>query len=156
MRVIFLSIFATFSILLSTSALAQKDKGDQKRFDKEAFDAKRNAFITAEIGLTPEEAAEFIPMTDELRKKKFEAGRESRKLSKEINQKRKNGEIPTDAEYEAAVSKSLEAEIEEARLEKEYYEKFKRILSAEKIYKYRKAEAKFLQNFYKGRDGKKD
>lgn len=147
MNKIFFSIFVAFSVLYSVEVLAQDRKNDQKHFDKEAFEARRNAFITAEVGLTPEEAAEFIPLCDELRKRKFEAGRESRKLSKGLRKK----ENPTVAEYEEAVEKSLEAEVEEARLEKEYYAKFKRILSAEKIYKYRDAEMKFYRQYMKER-----
>lgn len=147
MNKIFFSIFVAFSVLYSVEVLAQDRKNDRKHFDKEAFEARRNAFITAEVGLTPEEAAEFIPLCDELRKRKFEAGRESRKLSKGLRKK----ENPTVAEYEEAVEKSLEAEAEEARLEKEYYAKFKRILSAEKIYKYRDAEMKFYRQYMKER-----
>ena len=40
--------------------------------------------------------------------------------------------------------------------EKEYYEKFKKILSPEKLYKYRRAEYKFARSFMKGPDDKKD
>ena len=44
-------------------------KKEQRHFDREAFEARRNAFITAEVGLTPEEAAQFIPLCNELRQK---------------------------------------------------------------------------------------
>ena len=37
--------------------------------------------------------------------------------------------------------------MEEARLEKEYFERFKKILSVEKLSKYREAEAEFLRKF---------
>ena len=43
---------------------------EQRHFDREAFEARRNAFITAEVGLTPEEAAQFIPLCNELRQQK--------------------------------------------------------------------------------------
>ena len=44
-----------------------------------------------------------------------------------------------------------------AQLEKEYFERFKKILSPEKVYKYRNAEYKFVRNFMKsGRDNKKE
>ena len=54
---IIIIIFASFSMLFVEDAGAQ----EAKRFDRAAFEAKRNAYIMAEIGLTPEEAAEFIP-----------------------------------------------------------------------------------------------
>jgi len=50
-----------------------------------------------------------------------------------------------------------DVEIKEAQLEKEYFERFKKILSPEKVYKYRNAEYKFVRNFMKsGRDNKKE
>ena len=55
---IIIIIFASFSMLFIEDAGAQ----EAKRFDRAAFEAKRNAYIMAEIGLTPEEAAEFIPL----------------------------------------------------------------------------------------------
>lgn len=87
------------------------------------------------------------------RQKKFEVGRECRKLSKEIRHK----ENPTDADYNKVIDECLDVEIKEAQLEKEYFERFKKILSPEKVYKYRNAEYKFVRNFMKsGRDNKKE
>lgn len=51
---IIIIIFASFSMLFIEDAGAQ----EAKRFDRAAFEAKRNAYIMAEIGLTPEEAAD--------------------------------------------------------------------------------------------------
>ena len=46
---IIIIIFASFSMLFIEDAGAQ----EAKRFDRAAFEAKRNAYIMAEIGLTP-------------------------------------------------------------------------------------------------------
>jgi Spy/CpxP family protein refolding chaperone len=135
MNKIFFITFVAISVLLSFNATAQEKK-EQRHFDREAFEARRNAFITAEVGLTPEEAAQFIPLCNELRQKKFEVGRECRKLSKEIRHK----ENPTDADYNKVIDECLDVEIKEAQLEKEYFERFKKILSPEKVYKYRNAK----------------
>ena len=152
MNKIFFITFVAISVLLSFNATAQEKK-EQRHFDREAFEARRNAFITAEVGLTPEEAAQFIPLCNELRQKKFEVGRQCRKLSKEIRHK----ENPTDADYNKVIDECLDVEIKEAQLEKEYFERFKKILSPEKVYKYRNAEYKFVRNFMKsGRDNKKE
>ena len=56
MNKIFFITFVAISVLLSFNATAQEKK-EQRHFDREAFEARRNAFITAEVGLTPEEAA---------------------------------------------------------------------------------------------------
>lgn len=151
MRKIFFITFVTFSVLLCFDLSAQSGK-EHKHFDREAFEAKRNAFITAEVGLTPEEAAQFIPLSNELRQKKFEVGRGCRKLSREMHKK----ENPTNAEYTQVVDECLEVNLKEAQLEKEYYEQFKKILSPEKLYKYRIAEYKFARSFMKGFSGKRE
>ena len=75
MNKIFFITFVACSVVFSFSAHAQSGK-QHRNFDREAFFAKKNAFITAEMGLTPEEAASFIPLCNELQEKMFEAGRE--------------------------------------------------------------------------------
>lgn len=152
MSKIFFITFVAISVLFSSKVLAQGEKQQHRHFDKEAFQAKRNAFITAEVGLTPEEAAAFIPLCNELQQKMFEVGRECRKLTKDL--KHKNP--PTESDYSKVNDECLGVKMKEAALEKEYYEKLKKILSPEKLYKYRRAEYKFARNFMKGPDDRKD
>lgn len=149
---IFLITFVAISMMLSSEAFAQDGKQKGKHFDKEAFLAKRNAYITAEVGLTPEEAEQFIPLCNELRQKMFEVGRECRKFSKQVRKQEK----VTEADYTKLIDDCLEVRIKEAQLEKEYYEKFKKILSSEKLYKYREAEIKFARNFMKSEGDRKE
>lgn len=52
----------------------------------------------------------------------FEAGRECRKLSKDL----KHNENATDADYLKVIDECVSVNIRQAQLEKEYYEKFKR------------------------------
>lgn len=156
MRKIGIIIFATFSMLIHFQAAAQGGQGQirkQDHFDKGAFEAKRNAYITAELELTPEEAAQFIPLYVELQQKRFEAGRESRKINREIHHKesRKQGQI-ADAEYTQAIYSSLEAYIKEAELKKAYYERFKQILSPKKLYRLDDAESKFMRSYWRKND----
>lgn len=148
---IFFITFVAVSVLFSSNVLAQGDK-QQRHFDKEAYQAKKNAFITAEVGLTPEEAAAFIPLCNELQEKMFEVGRECRKLTKDLKHK----QSPTETDYSKVNDECIGVKLREAALEKEYYEKFKKILSAEKLYKYRRAEYKFARSFMKGADNKKE
>ena len=89
-------------MLIHFQAAAQGGQGQirkQDHFDKGAFEAKRNAYLTAELELTPEEAAQFIPLYVELQQKLFEVDRESRKINRELHLKenRKKGAI-SDAE----------------------------------------------------------
>lgn len=145
MNKIFLITFAAIIAFFSLEISAQENKAD-RQFDKEAFQAKRNAFISVEMDLTPEEAAAFIPLCDELRQKKFEVGADCRRLSREV---RRRKEL-SDADYLRVIDECVEVEVREAELEKEYYSQFKKILPPEKLYKYREAEFKFARHFMRG------
>ncbi|MGM9796897.1 MAG: hypothetical protein ACI3ZY_04865 [Parabacteroides sp.] len=155
MRKIGIIIFATFSILIHFQAAAQGGQGQtrkQEHFDKGAFEAKRNAYITAELELTPEEAAQFIPLYVELQQKRFEAGRESRKIKREIHKKESHQKMQiADAEYMQAIDICLNAYLKEAELEKAYYERFKKILSSKKLYRLDEAESNFMRSYMRER-----
>ena len=70
--VLFILIMVAVTGIFLT-VMAQDDKG---KFDREVFMAKRNAYITASAGLTADEAAAFIPIENEMQRKKFEIGRD--------------------------------------------------------------------------------
>ncbi|MCD7914918.1 MAG: hypothetical protein LUG96_06425 [Tannerellaceae bacterium] len=129
------------------SAIGQEAEGNQvnKRFDREFFLVKRSAYITAELGLTPEEAAAFILLCEELQQKKFEVGQTCRKLTKDVRDMSK----PTDSDYTKVIDECLDVNLKEAKLEQEYYEKFKEVLPPAKLYKYKQAEYKFAREFMK-------
>ena len=151
MNKIFFITFVACSVVFSFSAHAQSGK-QHRNFDREAFLAKKNAFITAEMGLTPEEAASFIPLCNELQEKMFDVGHECRKLSKNLKQ----NEGATDADYLTVIDECVSVNIKRAQLDKEYYEKFKKILPPKKLYKYNRAEGKFAREFMKGGDDRKE
>lgn len=142
-------IFITLVALLlcnTGSLIAQENNTEKRKFDKEAYQAKRNAYITAEIGLTADEAGDFIPLDNEFKQKTFNAGKECRQLGREKRSK----ENLSDSDYLKLIDCQIEAKLKEAQLEKEYFDKFKKILSPEKLYKYRQADAKFMREFMRG------
>lgn len=150
MNKIFIITFVTFSFLFAGTMHAQK--GQQRRnFDRKAFIENRNAFLITEIGLTSEEAAKFIPLYDEYQSKKFEAGRRCRNLSREI----KENKNATPADYTATVDECVGVKLKEANYDKEYYDKFKLILSPEKLYKLSNAEYRFAREFMRGSGNRK-
>jgi hypothetical protein len=130
-------------VLLNHSAVAQEEKDRTQKYDRQAFQARRNAYITAEVGLTADEAAVFIPLDNELKQKQLETGRECRKLNRESRSKEKL----SDEACLKLINCNIETRLKEAQLEKEYYEKFKRILSPQKLYKYQQADFKFMREF---------
>ena len=147
---IFIITFATFSFLL-TGSISAHNKQQGRQFDRKAFIEKRNAYLIEEVGLTSEETAKFIPLYDEFQRKKFEVGQRCRKLSKEIREK-KNA---TPADYTHTVDECVGVKLKEAKVDKEYYDKFKKILSPEKLYRLTNAEYKFAREFMKGSGNRK-
>lgn len=130
-------------LLLATLAPTATAQKQRKHFDREAFIARRNAYITAEAGLTADEAAAFIPLENELQRRKYEIGRACRRLARLA----RTQQSLTDRERRELSDCLTDTRMEEARLEKEYFERFKKILSVEKLSKYREAEAEFLRKF---------
>lgn len=149
-----LYIFALLSMIQFTEVNAQKPRRNNK-FDTEAFESKKGAFLTAEMGLTPDEAAEFIPLCNELQRKKFEIGQDCRKKHKMLKNSGKSNSNISEDSYKEAINVCLESRIKEAELEKEYYNKFLQILTPEKLYKYKDAEMKFWEKYMKEEHKKK-
>lgn len=125
-----LFLFSTFSIVA------------QQRFSKEQFKQKRAAFLKSELDLTPTEAAQFIPLSEELMEKKYELNRFAREKARAI----RNRNNVSDAEYEVVIDTWINNRVKEALLEKEYYRKFKRVLPMYKLRKYQEVDMKFMRS----------
>lgn len=149
MNKIFFLIFAL--VVNLTAVLGQNAHGPRPRMqeDAQSFWAKRNAYITAEMGLTPEEAATFIPLSEELQKKKFELWKSyKREMRKAVHSK---SEDVSEAEYKRLIDENFELKMQEIKLEKDYYKKFEKILSPTKLFKYQRAEVKFAAMLMRGK-----
>ena len=120
---------------------------DRGGFDREAFIAKRNAFITEKVGLTAEEEAIFIPLDNELMHKKFEIGSDCRRVERQLRNKKDKSE----AECQKLLKCREEVKEKRDQLDKEYSEKFKKILSAERILKYQSADREFFEDYFRER-----
>ena len=106
---------------------------------RKGISAKRNA----------QEAARFFPLYFELQDKKQEQ-------NKEAWQKMRKGKDPntTETEYAKIVEDVIKARIATDQLELEYVQKYKKFLSAKKIYQVQKAEMKFHRELLKGQPRK--
>lgn len=137
-------IFAVTMLMVVPVVEAHNPQHGGPPFDRKAFEAKLNAYIIAEVELTPEEAGKFIPLVEEFRQKKFELGFEMRRFQRELRSKKN----VSDEELTKVIDLSLDVKAKEISLEKEYYEKFKAILSPRKILKYQQAELSFARDFF--------
>ncbi|WP_018965687.1 MULTISPECIES: hypothetical protein [Porphyromonas] len=124
-------------------SLATKYQECEQQGRKKEFMNQRNSFFILELELTREEADAFLPLYNELDTKRYD-------LWKDVRQKRalmeRKPEL-TDSDMELIINKSLDNKIAEARLEKEYYYKFKRVLPMRKVMALRAAERKFARLF---------
>lgn len=135
---------AILLIVISISISMQAQDKKKTGFSKEEFRARQEAFLTEKAELTKEEAAKFFPIYFELQDRKKAVNDEGWK------QVRK-GKDPktTEAEYAEIVDNIVKARIQSDKLDLEYLQKFKKILSAKKIYKLQRAEMKFHRNILK-------
>ncbi len=110
-------------------------------FNIEKFRKSRADFFVKELELTPAQAKLFLPLLDELMEKKFLLNRDVRKNHRALNQKSSK----TDSDYYKSIDMALDARVKEAEIQKEYIQKMKAVLPAEKLYKYHHVEMKFME-----------
>ena len=112
-----------FILCLTLSVQAQKKPG----FSKEEFRAKQEAYLTQKAELTAEA------------------------INDKAWQKARKGKNPntTDAEYEEIVDEIAHARLESDKLDIEYLNRFKKILSPKKLFKLQRAEIKFHRDLLK-------
>lgn len=135
-------LIALFIMCLANGIQAQ-EKNTQHLTQKE-FRARQEAFITKKAELSKEEASKFFPLF-------FELQNEKKALNDKVRKKIKPEEaaVMTDAQYENILNNMYDSRIRAAELDKEYYNRFKQILSAGKIYKVQQAEMRFKRNMLK-------
>jgi len=148
-----LKIIVLFSVLLLFSLPSEAQNRDRNNsradhdFNREEFIAKRNVFLKEKMELTTEESAVFIPLDNELLQKKFEVGRDCRRFEREMRKKQER----TDEEYQKLLKCREEVKMSRDQLDREYLDKFKKIVSAEKILKYQNADKAFMDAFIRDR-----
>lgn len=118
--------------------LRAEDGCNQQRLSPEEFRAKQQAYITEKAGLTADEAAKFFPLYFELQDRKKALNDDAWKLLR----KGREGQT-TEAQYDEIMEGVFDARIASARLDKTYFERFKKVLSSKKIYLVQRAEMRF-------------
>lgn len=116
----------------------------KNKYNEKDFRCKQQIYMTEKAGLTSEEAEKFFPIYFELQDKK-------KALNKERWSNARKGKNPetTEKEYEAIIETFFNAEYDLLDLEKEYINKYKKVLTNQKIYMVYKAELKFNRNMMK-------
>lgn len=116
----------------------------QKKLSREEFRARQEAFITDKAGLTKQEAKQFFPLYFELQDKKSQCNKEAW----EKIRKGKDANL-SEKEYNEIVEAVIQSRITADQLDLEYVRKYKKFLSAKKIYDIQRAEMKFHRELLK-------
>ena len=118
---------------VSSQLVAQKGKG---RPASEKIQAVKIAVFTEELQLTSKEAEKFWPLYNEYEDKVKKIDKETREISKDL-------ETKSDSEIEAGIEKRLQLKEQRIDLEREYHERFKKLLPIQKVAKISMAQRKF-------------
>ena len=138
-------------ILLGGTTLPFAYGGNHQHLSPDEFKVKQKAFITEKAELTKTEAGKFFPLYFELQDKKKEINDKAWKLMRKGREDKM-----TDAQYEGMILQVYDLRIESAKLDKVYYAKYKKVLSAKKIYQVQRAESKFHREMLKSAQQRKD
>ena len=123
-------IFLAFTcLIMAANLMAQQPM--QNRM-KERVEAQRIGFITQRVNLTPEESQQFWPIYNQYTDK-MQQIRSSTKMEKTFDDM-------SDADIEKMIMSHMDKESRILDLRKEYYQKFKKVISVKKIAKLYKAE----------------
>ncbi|MCR5312861.1 MAG: hypothetical protein K6E54_04320 [Bacteroidaceae bacterium] len=141
----------TALFLISFSSFAQiqtngdpRENGPKKEFSQQMFKKALEEFVTKEANITPQEGEKFFPLLHEMMETQRKNKDQSRLLFKKLHSTNLS-----ENEYEQIVKKSLELDIEDAKIQQTYYKKFHNILSWEKICKVRHSLTKFHMELLK-------
>lgn len=141
-------VWLLFALLFTFSLHAedQSKNTDQRKQRWEQMKAQRAAFYTERIGLTAEEAQRFWPIFNELQDKK---GKLHYQMSAQFrNGKRDNNGCPI-IDFAKANDDFIRFKVMEANIDKTYHEKFKKVLSPEKLFRYYGAEREWANKLLK-------
>lgn len=111
------------------------------RFNPKKFQADLEQHIVVRAGLTPKEAAEFFPLYREMQNKQ-------RALSNQLRTYR-HVDTNNDRECLQAIKKADNIEIEIKKIQRDYHQRFCKVLSPGKVMKVIKADRRFHRQAFK-------
>ena len=129
--------YFTFTILILLANICPVRSQDNGR-QMANIRAAQVAYITDKLSLTPEQAEKFWPVYNEFSSKRFEIRREYRDLRRSVGRGQTTRE-----ESEKMVELGLKMKEREVKLEREYSERFMRVVGPAQVVALRKAEDDF-------------
>lgn len=140
-----------FTFFVNSHLLNAQDP-EKSFMNLQEFEKNKQEFIIKEAQLTTKEAEVFFPLNIELQKKKLEL---HRKYHEDMKQAKDAGNI-SEEEYKKLINSNIDIRMKEAELDKEYSEKFNKIISPQKLFRIQQAEKIYMQEeLRKYREAKK-
>lgn len=125
MKKVFLG--ATLLCIVAVSAMAQtQSRSERKQAKKEEIQRLKVEFFNNKLQLSDQEASDFWPVFNQYEE-------EQDKLKEKYNLKNKKLELMSDAEVEDFVMGQVQMAEDQAKLRRDYVERFKQILPIRKV-----------------------
>jgi len=121
-------------------------KAERREERKEDIESMRIAFITTKLNLTPDEAKVFWPVYNQYSDKLQEVRKKRREDIKDTKQ---NFDTMSDKDVEASIDNNFSLRQKELDIQKEFNEKFKKVLPMKKVAKLYAAEEQFKMELLK-------
>ena len=146
---VFSSVFRLLSLaalllMLAPAAQAQPGQGGDRRGQRLGqLENAKIAFITNRVSLTQDQAQKFWPLYNEFSDRRRELNRSGRLLRREIT------EGMTDQQLRDSFAQSFNTRQQELNLEKEYFDKFQKVISLRQVAQLFQAERDFTKEVIK-------
>lgn len=127
------------ALILGTTAVSASD--NHKNDWKQKMMSEKIAFLTMEMGITPEEAQAFWPVYNQVNKERDEAMRKVFKSFKTLEEAVSAGK--SEKEIDKLLENYLEALEEQGDVEMDAYDSYAKVLPVEKLAKLYIGEEKF-------------
>ncbi|HEX8425328.1 hypothetical protein [Hymenobacter sp.] len=137
MKLLFRSLLL-LCLLATLPAVAQQgSEGRQARMSQ--LENAKIAYITEKVSLTPDQAQRFWPVYNEYSAKRRELYRSMRKLRID------DQNPPSDAQIKENLTKGLALRQQEVDLEKDYFNKFQKVITIRQVGQLFQAERQFTK-----------
>lgn len=138
----------TIALLLSVVAWAQPDR-ERMRMSMEKVEAKKIAYITDRLDLSPKQAQTFWPVYNEYNDKVNAARKEQLESIRPKGDEKKRFEDLSDKEIDEMMQMRFKMERKELDLKMEYHERFKDVLEIRQVAELYRAEHEFKRVLFK-------
>lgn len=131
-------------LLLAAAPVAQAQRGGRAGGDRLGqLDNARIAFITNRVSLTQEQAQKFWPLYNDFSNRRRELNRNDRLLRRGLNDGLSDQQIRDNMNQSFALRQQV------LNLEKEYFEKFQKVISLRQVAQLQQAERDFTREVIK-------